>query len=76
MVQERLNQEIAKQRKLGKTNLPPLVPPGSLDGMEMFGFSSPAIIQVSLSKLYCSFLKRIYPRHILECPLVSVSLNS
>nr|GMC63664.1 putative lysine-specific demethylase JMJ16 isoform X1 [Ipomoea batatas] len=46
MVQERLNQEIAKQRKLGKTNLPPLVPPGSLDGMEMFGFSSPAIIQV------------------------------
>uniref|UniRef100_A0A5B6Z7D0 Uncharacterized protein n=2 Tax=Davidia involucrata TaxID=16924 RepID=A0A5B6Z7D0_DAVIN len=26
--------------------LPPLQPPGSLDGLEMFGFSSPAIVQV------------------------------
>ncbi|KAF2306994.1 hypothetical protein GH714_023143 [Hevea brasiliensis] len=26
-------------------NLPPLQPPGSLDGFEMFGFSSPAIVQ-------------------------------
>ncbi|KAI3458728.1 hypothetical protein Pfo_015391 [Paulownia fortunei] len=46
MVRERVNQEIAKQHKLGKANLPPLQPPGSLDGMEMFGFSSPAIVQV------------------------------
>lgn len=46
MVRERVNQEIAKQHKLGKTKLPPLQPPGSLDGMEMFGFSSPAIVQV------------------------------
>ncbi|PIN09991.1 DNA-binding protein jumonji/RBP2/SMCY, contains JmjC domain [Handroanthus impetiginosus] len=46
MVRERVNQEIAKQHKLGKPNLPPLQPPGSLDGMEMFGFSSPAIVQV------------------------------
>ncbi|KAL0321955.1 UNVERIFIED_CONTAM: putative lysine-specific demethylase [Sesamum calycinum] len=47
MVRERVNQEIAKQHKLGTANLPPLQPPGSLDGIEMFGFSSPAIIQAS-----------------------------
>ncbi|XP_031282041.1 putative lysine-specific demethylase JMJ16 [Pistacia vera] len=45
MVRDRVNQEIAKQHKLGRTNLPPLQPPGSLDGFEMFGFSSPAIVQ-------------------------------
>lgn len=44
MVQERVNQEIAKQHKLGKLKLP-LQPPGSLDGFEMFGFTSPPIIQ-------------------------------
>ncbi|KAJ8562693.1 hypothetical protein K7X08_031145 [Anisodus acutangulus] len=46
MVRERVNQEISKKHKLGILKLPPLQPPGSLDGMEMFGFSSPAIIQV------------------------------
>ncbi|XP_052187665.1 putative lysine-specific demethylase JMJ16 [Diospyros lotus] len=46
MVRERVNQEITRQHKLGRTKLPPLQPPGSLDGMEMFGFSSPAIVQV------------------------------
>lgn len=46
MVRERVNQEITKQHKLGKLKLPPLQPPGSLDGMEMFGFSLPAIVQV------------------------------
>ncbi|XP_057778713.1 putative lysine-specific demethylase JMJ16 isoform X2 [Salvia miltiorrhiza] len=45
LVRDRVNQEIAKQHKLGRPNLPPLQPPGSLDGMEMFGFSSPAIVQ-------------------------------
>ncbi|KAJ6858236.1 lysine-specific demethylase JMJ16 [Populus alba x Populus x berolinensis] len=45
MVRERVNQEITKQHKTGRTNLPPLQPPGSLDGFEMFGFSSPAIVQ-------------------------------
>ncbi|CAK7341125.1 unnamed protein product [Dovyalis caffra] len=45
MVRERVNQEITKQHKSGRTNLPPLQPPGSLDGFEMFGFSSPAIVQ-------------------------------
>ncbi|KAK4480459.1 hypothetical protein RD792_013532 [Penstemon davidsonii] len=47
MVRERVNNEIAKQHKLGRVKLPPLQPPGSLDGMEMFGFSSPAIVQAS-----------------------------
>ncbi|KAJ8760380.1 hypothetical protein K2173_015047 [Erythroxylum novogranatense] len=46
MVRDRVNQEITKQHKFGKSNLPPLQPPGSLDGLEMFGFSSPAIVQV------------------------------
>ncbi|GLT95109.1 hypothetical protein SLE2022_128110 [Rubroshorea leprosula] len=45
MVIERVNQEISKQHRLGKKNLPPLLPPGSLDGFEMFGFSSPTIVQ-------------------------------
>lgn len=47
MVRDRVNQEITKQHKLGKKNLPPLQPPGTLDGFEMFGFTSPAIVQVS-----------------------------
>ncbi|XP_024025134.1 putative lysine-specific demethylase JMJ16 [Morus notabilis] len=46
MVRERVNQEIARQHKSGRLNLPPLQPPGSLDGFEMFGFTSPAIVQV------------------------------
>jgi hypothetical protein len=49
MVRDRVNQEITKQHKLGRTNLPPLQPPGSLDGFEMFGFSSPEIVQVKYS---------------------------
>lgn len=48
MVRERVNQEITKQHKLGRMNLPPLQPPGSLDGFEMFGFSTPAIVQVNM----------------------------
>lgn len=45
LVQERLNQEIRRQRSLGKHNLPSLQPPGSLNGLEMFGLASPSIIQ-------------------------------
>ncbi|KAK8491003.1 hypothetical protein V6N11_060082 [Hibiscus sabdariffa] len=45
MVREKVNQEIMKQHRLGMANLPPLQPPGSLDGFEMFGFSSPQIVQ-------------------------------
>lgn len=41
-----MNQEIAKQHKLGKAKLPPLQPPGCFDGLEMFGFTSPTIVQV------------------------------
>ncbi|KAK9017291.1 hypothetical protein V6N11_079771 [Hibiscus sabdariffa] len=44
MVREKVNQEIAKRHRQGKTNPPPLQPPGSLDGFEMFGFSSPEIV--------------------------------
>ncbi|XVF31013.1 hypothetical protein REPUB_Repub16aG0108900 [Reevesia pubescens] len=45
MVREKVNQEITKQHRLGRSSLQPLQPPGSLDGFEMFGFSSPAIVQ-------------------------------
>ncbi|KAJ8644353.1 hypothetical protein MRB53_006101 [Persea americana] len=45
MVRERVNTEIKRQHSLGRTSLPPLQPPGCLDGLEMFGFSSTAIMQ-------------------------------
>lgn len=45
MVKDRVNQEISKQHKAGKSDLPPLQPSGSPDGFEMFGYSSPAIVQ-------------------------------
>ncbi|VVA90534.1 unnamed protein product [Arabis nemorensis] len=45
MVRDRVNQEISKQHKAGKSDLPPLQPSGSPDGFEMFGYSSPAIVQ-------------------------------
>ncbi|XP_043719015.1 lysine-specific demethylase JMJ18-like isoform X2 [Telopea speciosissima] len=45
LVREKVNQEIRKQHNLGRMALPPLQPPGSLDGLEMYGFLSPAIIQ-------------------------------
>lgn len=47
MVRDRVNQEITKQHKLGMADLSPLQPPGSLDGFEMFGFTSPQIVQVN-----------------------------
>ncbi|XP_047326516.1 putative lysine-specific demethylase JMJ16 isoform X2 [Impatiens glandulifera] len=49
MVRDRANQEILKQHKLGRNNLPPLQP-RSLDGIEMFGFTSPTIMQVMQAK--------------------------
>ncbi|XP_008812090.1 lysine-specific demethylase JMJ18-like [Phoenix dactylifera] len=46
MVREKLNEEIIRQHDLGKQGLPPLQTPESMDGLEMFGFLSPSIIQV------------------------------
>lgn len=46
MVRERLNMEIQRQVITGRANLPPLQPPGSVDGLEMFGLLSPTIVQV------------------------------
>lgn len=46
MVRERLNMEIRRQLSTGRANLPALQPPGSVDGFEMFGLLSPAIVQV------------------------------
>lgn len=47
MVCRKLNQEIRKQQSLGKKQeLPPLQPLGSINGLEMFGFLTPSIVQV------------------------------
>lgn len=43
---ERLNQEIKRQTTLGKQGLPPLQAVKNIDGLQMFGFLSPPIIQV------------------------------
>ncbi|KAL5990567.1 hypothetical protein ACLOJK_011469 [Asimina triloba] len=45
MVRERVNREIMRQVKMGRRSLPPLQPQECIDGLKMFGFSSPAIIQ-------------------------------
>ncbi|KAL2484174.1 Lysine-specific demethylase JMJ18 [Forsythia ovata] len=45
MVLQRLNQEIETHRSLGKQGLPPLQPSSSINGLEMFGFLSPSIVQ-------------------------------
>ncbi|KAK6150177.1 hypothetical protein DH2020_017702 [Rehmannia glutinosa] len=45
MVLQRLNQEIMKQTCLGKQGLPQLQPSNSINGLEMFGFHSPSIVQ-------------------------------
>ncbi|CAN8294959.1 unnamed protein product [Cochlearia groenlandica] len=45
MVRDRVNQEINRQHKAGNSDLPPLQPSGTPDGFEMFGYSSPAIVQ-------------------------------
>ncbi|KAJ0967575.1 hypothetical protein J5N97_024492 [Dioscorea zingiberensis] len=45
LVRMRVNLEIMRQHNLGRANLPSLQPQGSLDGLEMFGLSSPMILQ-------------------------------
>lgn len=60
MVRERLNQEIVRQRNQGKHGLPELQAPESMDGLEMFGFLSPAIIRVStLPSLNLQFISSV-----------------
>lgn len=53
MVRDRLNEEILRQGRLGRINIPPFQPKGSIDGFEMFGFSSPEIIK-SIEALDCN----------------------
>ncbi|KAL6561896.1 hypothetical protein OROGR_002903 [Orobanche gracilis] len=45
LVVQRLNQEIVRQRCSGKQGLPRLQPSSSINGLEMFGFYSPSIVQ-------------------------------
>lgn len=45
MVRERVNNEIRRLHNLGRVNLPSLQPPGSVDGLEMFGLTFPTILQ-------------------------------
>lgn len=46
MVLQRLNEEIQRLSKLGKQGHPPLQPLQRVNGLEMFGFLSPPIMQV------------------------------
>ncbi|XP_023537501.1 putative lysine-specific demethylase JMJ16 [Cucurbita pepo subsp. pepo] len=78
LVRNRVNHEIAKQHKLGRTNLPPLQPPGSLDGLEMFGFTSPAIVQaieaIDQNRVCCEYWdSRPYSRPRVHNPQLSQS---
>ncbi|KAJ6828781.1 uncharacterized protein M6B38_361210 [Iris pallida] len=45
MVRERVNNEIRRHQIQGRSNLPSLQHPRSLDGLEMFGITSPTIMQ-------------------------------
>lgn len=45
MVLQKLNQEITRRLSLGEHGLPPVQPPHSINGLEMFGFFSPSIVQ-------------------------------
>nr|XP_051179738.1 lysine-specific demethylase JMJ18-like [Lolium perenne] len=44
-VRDRVNEEIKKQHRAGKSGVPALLSTDSVDGLEMFGFFSPPIIQ-------------------------------
>ncbi|XP_022996748.1 putative lysine-specific demethylase JMJ16 [Cucurbita maxima] len=80
LVRDRVNQEIAKQHKLGRMNLPPLQPPGSLDGLEMFGFTSPTIVQaieaMDRNRVCCEYWdSRPYSRPHVHSPQLSRSTD-
>ncbi|KAE8794745.1 Lysine-specific demethylase 5A [Hordeum vulgare] len=45
-VRDRVNEEIKKQHKAGKSGVPTLLSNDSVNGLEMFGFFSPPIIEV------------------------------
>ena len=49
MVRERVNIEIKKQHNLGRAGVPALQLHGSIDGLEMFGLTSPSIIKVQIN---------------------------
>lgn len=69
MVRDRVNHEIRKQHSLGRTGVPALQPPGSLDGLEMFGLTSPAIIKVQFDSLVLVLIGHIY--YYLMCALLT-----
>ncbi|KAK3159414.1 hypothetical protein QOZ80_2AG0149820 [Eleusine coracana subsp. coracana] len=69
MVRERLNIEIRRQLVTGRANLPTLQPPGSVDGLEMFGFLSPAIVQAIEARdtdRICTEYWKARPRDVVE----------
>ncbi|KAK3155529.1 hypothetical protein QOZ80_2BG0204370 [Eleusine coracana subsp. coracana] len=69
MVRERLNIEIRRQLGTGRANLPTLQPPGSVAGLEMFGFLSPAIVQAIEARdgdRICTEYWKARPRDVVE----------
>jgi hypothetical protein len=51
-VRDRVNEEIKKQRTAGKSGVPALLFNDSVNGLEMFGFFSPPIIEVDFQEMY------------------------
>ncbi|CAL9155009.1 unnamed protein product [Musa hybrid cultivar] len=75
MVREKVNDQIRKHHSMGRPSLPPLQPPGSLDGFEMFGLSSPMIIQV-IEALDRNFVCREYWRSRPKPPAADAHVSS
>ncbi|XP_006654139.1 lysine-specific demethylase JMJ703 [Oryza brachyantha] len=71
MVRERLNMEIRRQLNMERQNLPALQPPGSIDGIEMFGLLSPPIVQAIEARdrdRVCTEYWRSRPHAVIEDP--------
>ncbi|XP_031262331.1 lysine-specific demethylase JMJ18-like isoform X1 [Pistacia vera] len=60
MVLQQLNQEVKNWSSLGERRLPPRQSLRHIDGLEMFGFLSPPIIQVKLPLCYLTQINRLF----------------
>lgn len=68
MVLQRLNQEIIRHSSIGERGLPSVHALQSVNGLEMFGFLSPPIIQVKLSSfILAAFILPVYETKLNPC---------
>lgn len=66
MVLQRLNQEIIRQSSLGEQGVTSLQPLQNINGLEMFGFLSPHIIQVKYFPASFIFYKKNLLTHVIR----------